>query len=116
MHRPVNALDGAPGVVRDRADDTREAAAAREDAALHVHGVGAAHLAEAGPTGRVVDEDVAAEHDTGARAADAEPWPLPERRACLVDHASRVEHVADAKLAERAGEPERDEASLGDAV
>ena len=116
MHRPVDTLDRAPRVVRDRPDDTREAATAREDAALHVHGVGAARLAESGPIGRVVDEDVAAEHDTGARAADAEPGSLPERRAGLVDHASRVEHVADAKLAERAGEPERDEAPLGNPV
>src|SRR4051794_16357310 len=116
MHGRVDTLDRALRVVRDRSDDTREAAAAREDAALHVHGVGAARLVEAGPIGRVVDEDLAAEHDTGARAADAEPRPLPERRSGLVDHASRVEHVADAKLAERAGEPERDEAPLGDPV
>ena len=61
--------------------------------------------------GRVVDEHVAAEHDAGAGAADAEPGPLPERRARLVDDARRVEHVADLQLAERAGEAERDEAS-----
>ena len=63
-----------------------------------------------------MDEDVATENDAAARPADAEARSLPERRAGLVDHARRVEDVADSQLAERPGEPERDEAPLWDAV
>ena len=116
MHRRVDSLDRAARVVGDRADDAGEPAAAREDAALHVDGVGAARLAQALALGRIVDEDVAAENDAAARPADAEARSLPERRAGLVDHARRVEDVADLQLAERPGEPERDEAPLRDAV
>src|SRR6185437_1024949 len=116
VHRRVHSLDRAARVVGDRADDAGEATAAREDAALHVDGVGTALLAQALALGRIVDEGVASEDDAAARPADAEARPLPQRRAGLVDHARRVEDVADSQLAERSGEPERDETPLGDAV
>jgi len=49
-------------------------------------------------------------------AADAEARAFPERRTAGVDHPRRVEYVADRQVAERAGEPERDEMPLRDAV
>jgi hypothetical protein len=100
VDRRVYALDPAARVVGDRTDDAGEAAAAREDTALHVDSVCAAHLPQALALDRVVDENVAAENDSGTRAAHAEPRSLPERRAGLVDHPRRVEDLADVQLAE----------------
>ena len=116
VHGRIHSLDSTARVVGDRADDADEAAAAREDAALHVDGVGTALLAQALALGRIVDEDVASEDDAPARPTDAEARPLPERRAGLVDHSRRIEDVADSQLTERPGQPEGDEAPLGDAV
>ena len=116
VHRPVDAFHDAAGVVGDRTEDTCEPPAAREHAALHVDRVGAARLAQTRPFGRIVDENVAAEDDADACAAHTESGTFPERRAGLVDDPRRVEDLADAQLAERAGEPERDEAPLGKSV
>ena len=66
--------------------------------------------------GRVVDEHRAAEQRPLPRAAHTETRPFPQRRAVLVDDARRVEHVADREPAERAGDTERDEPPLGNAV
>src|SRR5262249_18468345 len=100
----------------DRADDAGQPPAARESTALHVAHVGAARLAEPGALDRIVDESVTAEDDAGAGTAHAEPRPFPQRRSGRVDHARRVEDVADSELAERPGQPERNELPLRDAV
>src|SRR5919197_6739398 len=117
VHGLIDALDRALDAVGDDTDHAREPAAAGEHAALHVDRVRAARRVQPAALRRVVHELVGSEHRRSARARDAERRALPERGARLVDDARRVEHVADAiALVQRAGEAERDERRLGDAV
>ena len=113
MHRRVDALDRALHAVGDDAHDAGEPAAAREHAALHVDGVGAARVVQPPALRRVVHERVRCRgRSRRARRATPSARALPQRRAVLVDDARRVEHVADAQpVVQRACEPERDDAA-----